>query len=81
VFPYKIVQHLAARYLIRYCVVLFRFMIFLSICIHVHNAFHSATIINRVMRKTSQSNPKRGLLHMVMLMDEPVGDLFSNAMS
>jgi hypothetical protein len=44
---------------------------FLSICIHVHNAFHLGTLINRVMRKTSQVDPKRGLLCMVMLMDEP----------
>jgi hypothetical protein len=65
------VQRLAARCLIRYRVALFRFVIFLSICIHVHNAFHSGAIMNRVMRKTSQVDPKRGLLRMVMLMGEP----------
>jgi hypothetical protein len=37
----------------------------------MHNAFHLGTIINRVMRKTSQVDPKRGLFRMVMLMDEP----------
>jgi hypothetical protein len=52
VFPYEIVQRLAARCLILYRVALFRFEIFLSICIHVHNAFHSGTWINRVMWRT-----------------------------
>jgi hypothetical protein len=37
----------------------------------MHNAFHLGTIINRVMQKTSQVDLKRGLLRMVMLMDEP----------
>jgi hypothetical protein len=64
-------MHLACKGLIRYRVALFRFEIFLSICIHVHNAFHSGTLINRVVRKTNQVDPKRGLLCMVMLMDEP----------
>jgi hypothetical protein len=59
------------RCLIRYRVALFRFVIFMSICIHVHNAFHSGTLINHVMRKTSQVDPKHGLLRMVVLMDEP----------
>jgi hypothetical protein len=57
--------------LIRYRVALFRFVIFPSICIHVHNAFHSGTLINRAMRKTSQVDPKRGLLRRMMLMDKP----------
>jgi hypothetical protein len=36
----------------------------------MHNAFHSGTLINRAMRKTSQVDPKHGLLRMVKLMDE-----------
>jgi hypothetical protein len=75
VFPYEIVQRLAARCLIRYRVTLFRFVKFLSICIHVHNAFHSGTLINHVVRKTTQVDPQDdvtgGLLCMVMLIDEP----------
>jgi hypothetical protein len=47
-------------------------VIFLLICIHVHYAYHSGTLINHVMRKTTQVDPKRGLLRMVMLMDELV---------
>jgi hypothetical protein len=43
VFPYEIVQRLTARYLIRGHVVIFSLVLFLSICIHVHNAFHSGT--------------------------------------
>jgi hypothetical protein len=62
---------LAAKNLIRYRVALFRFETFLSILIHVHNAFHLDTLINRVMRKTSQVDLKRGLPLMVMLMDQP----------
>jgi hypothetical protein len=46
------------RCLIRYCVALFRFVIFLLISIHMHHAFHLGTIINRVMRKTTQVDPK-----------------------
>jgi hypothetical protein len=69
--PYEIVQRLAARCLIRYRVALFRLVIFLSICIHVHNAFHSGTLSNHVKRETTQVDPKRGLLRMMMLMDEP----------
>jgi hypothetical protein len=68
--PYEIIQRLAARYLIRYRVALFRLVVFLSICIHVHNAFHSGTLNNRVMRKTTQVDPKRGLLRRMVLMDE-----------
>jgi hypothetical protein len=56
---------------IRYRVALFRFVIFLSICIHVHNAFYSGTLVNHVMREISQVDPKHGLIRMVMLMDEP----------
>jgi hypothetical protein len=65
------VRRFVTRCLIRYRVALFRLVMFLSICIHVHNAFHSGTLINHVRRKTSQVNPKRGLLRMVMLMNEP----------
>jgi hypothetical protein len=72
VFPNKTVQRLAARRLIRYRVILFRFKIFLSICIHVHNAFHSGTLYNRVMQKTSQVDPKRGLTRRMMQMDNPI---------
>ena len=54
----------------RYHITLFRFVLFLLICIHVHRAFQLGTIIDRVMRKTSQVDPKRGLLRMVMLVDE-----------
>jgi hypothetical protein len=46
------------RCLIPYCVALFRLVIFLSICIHVHNAFHSGTLINHVKRKTIQVDPR-----------------------
>jgi hypothetical protein len=61
VFPYEIVQRLGARCLIRYHVALFRFVIFLSICIHVHNAFHLGTSINHVMRRTwAKSTPSAG---------------------
>jgi hypothetical protein len=45
------VQRLASRCLIRCRVALFRFVIFLFICIHVHYANHLGTIINHVMRK------------------------------
>jgi hypothetical protein len=47
-----------------------RFAIFMFICIHVHRASQLGTIIDRVMRKTSQVDPKRGLLRVVMLMGE-----------
>jgi hypothetical protein len=46
------------RCLIRYRVALFRLVIFLSICIHVHNAFHSGTLFNHVKRKTIQVDPR-----------------------
>jgi len=55
----------------RYRITLFRFVLFLLICIHVHRAFHSGAIINHVMRKMTQVDPKRGLLRMEMLMNEP----------
>jgi hypothetical protein len=55
----------------RYRIALFRFVLFLLICIHVHNAFHLGTLNNRVMRKMSQVDLKHGLLRMVVLMDEP----------
>jgi hypothetical protein len=64
------VRRFVTKYLIRYRVALFRFALFLFICIHVHNAFHSGTLINRAMRKTSQVDPKRGLIRRMMLMDE-----------
>ena len=70
-FSYKIVRRFVTKYLILVGVALFRFVIFSSICIHVHNAFHSGTLINRVMRKMSQVDPKRGLLRKAMLMDKP----------
>jgi hypothetical protein len=37
----------------------------------MHNAFQLGTIINHVMRKTTQVDPKRGLIRKMMLMDEP----------
>jgi hypothetical protein len=37
----------------------------------MHNAFHSGAIINHVMRKMTQVDPKRGLIHMMKLMDQP----------
>jgi hypothetical protein len=46
-------------------------MTFLFICNHVHYAYHIGTIIHHVIRKTNQVDPKRGLLRMVVLMDEP----------
>ncbi len=70
-FSYEIVQRFITKCLILIGVALFRFVLFLSICIHVHNAFHSGTLISRVMWKMTQVDPKRGLLRMVMLMDEP----------
>jgi hypothetical protein len=35
----------------------------------MHNAFHSGAIINHVMRKMTQVDPKRGLTRRMMLMD------------
>jgi hypothetical protein len=35
----------------------------------MHNAFHSGAIINHVMRKMTQVDPKRGLTCRMMLMD------------
>ena len=70
-FPDKIVQHIVARCLIRYRVALFRFVLFLPICIHVHYANHLGTFIDRVMWKITQVDPKRGLIRKMMLMDEP----------
>ena len=70
-FPYKIIQRLATKCLMRYRIALFRFVLFPSICIHVHNAFHSGAIINHVMRKMTQVDPKRGLIRRMMLMDKP----------
>jgi hypothetical protein len=46
-------------------------VLFMSIRIHVHHAFQLGTIIDRVMRKTSQVDPKCEIIRMVMLMDEP----------
>jgi hypothetical protein len=46
----------------------------------MHNAFHSDTLINGVMRKTSQVDPKRGLLRMVVLEDEPARSSASTRM-
>jgi hypothetical protein len=43
---------------------------FLLICIHVHYAYHSGTLINHAIWKTSQVDPKHGLLRMVVLVDE-----------
>jgi cbb3-type cytochrome oxidase subunit 1 len=56
---YEVVQRLAAKYLIRYRVALFRFVIFLSIYIHVHNAFHLGVLINHVMRRTTTESTTR----------------------
>jgi hypothetical protein len=36
----------------------------------MHNAFHSGTLINRAMRKTSQVDPKRGLIRVVVQMNK-----------
>jgi hypothetical protein len=57
--------------LILFGIAIISYVLFLSICIYVHRAFQLGTIIDRAMRKTSQVDPKRGLLCMVMLMDEP----------
>jgi hypothetical protein len=70
VFLYKIIRRFVTKCLVLVGVVLFRFIIFLSICIHVHYAFHLGTIINRVMRKTSQVDPKRGLIRVVVQMNK-----------
>jgi hypothetical protein len=71
VFSDKIVQRIVARCLIRYRVALFRFVLFLPICIHVHYANHLGTLVDCVMRKMSQVDPKRGLIRRTMLMDKP----------
>jgi hypothetical protein len=42
------------------------------LCIHVHYANHLGTLIHRAMQKTNQVDPKRGLIHRIMLMDEPI---------
>jgi hypothetical protein len=55
------VRHFVTRCLIRYRVALFRLVVFLFICIHVHYANHLGTFVDRVMRKTTQVDPKRGL--------------------
>jgi hypothetical protein len=52
-------------------IVIFSLVLLLFICIHVHYAFQLGTLVDRAMRKTSQVDPKRGLLRMVKLMDEP----------
>jgi hypothetical protein len=65
------IRRFVTRYLIRYRVALFRLVIFLSTCIHVHRASQLGTIIDHVMRKTSQVDPKHGLIRRMMLMDEP----------
>ena len=39
-------------------IALFRFVLFLLICIHVHRAFQLGTIIDRVMWKTTPSRPR-----------------------
>ena len=57
-FPYEIVQRLVARCLIRGRVVIVSLVLFLFICIHVHYANHLRTIINHVMRKMTQVDPR-----------------------
>jgi hypothetical protein len=75
VFSYESVQRLATRCLIRYRVALFRFVIFLFICIHVHFTNHLGTLINhvrqRIKAKSTQDDVTGGLLCKTMLMDEP----------
>jgi hypothetical protein len=58
VFPYEIVQRLVARCLIRGRVVIVSLVLFLFICIHVHYANHLGTILNHVMWKTTQVDPR-----------------------
>jgi hypothetical protein len=70
VFSYKIVRRFVTKCLLLVGVTLFRFVIFPSICIHVHNASHSGTLINRVMPKISQVDPKHGLIRKMKLMDQ-----------
>jgi hypothetical protein len=53
------VQRLAARCLIRYCVALFRFVIFLFICIHVHYANHLGTFIDYMIWRTKVESTTR----------------------
>jgi hypothetical protein len=58
VFPYEIVQRLAARCLIRGHVVIFSLILFLFISIHVHYANHLGTFVDHVMRRTkAKSTP------------------------
>jgi hypothetical protein len=57
IIAYKIVQRLVTR-----C---------LNSPSRMHNAFHSGAIINHVMRKMTQVNPKRGLIRRMKLMDQP----------
>ena len=59
------------KYLILFGMAIISRVLFMAIYIHVHHAFQLGTIIDRVMRKTSQVDPKRGLIRRMMLMDEP----------
>jgi hypothetical protein len=59
------------KYLILFGMAIISRVLFMSIRIHVHHAFQLGTIIDRVMRKTSQVDPKCEIIRMVMLMDEP----------
>ena len=73
-FPYETVQRLATRCLIRYYVALFRFVIFLLICIHEHYANHLGTFIDYMIWRTKVKSatrcPARESLHKMMLTDQ-----------
>jgi hypothetical protein len=56
----KIIQRHADRHLIRYRVVLFRFEIFRSICIHVHNAFIQVRELTTRCEEPELSRPQDG---------------------
>jgi hypothetical protein len=61
--------------LILFGTTIFSLVLFLFISIHVHYAYHLSTLINHVMWRTRAESTTRcckaGLLHKVILMDEP----------
>ena len=59
------------KYLILFGMAIISRVLFMSIRIHVHHAFQLGTIIDHVMRKTTQVDPKRGLIRRLKLMNQP----------
>jgi hypothetical protein len=58
VFSYEMVRRFVTRFLIRCHVAIFSLVLFMSICIHVHHAFQLGTLVNHVMRRTNQADPR-----------------------